>query len=123
MNLRPNAFSSDSTKHTPGVSLSRHFRLSFDKETSETQSTCTHQVRNYLLAKASLLTRGSGFVHADPHLPLLVWIDDDEFSIPRVVDAAKQGITVFQFVSTAAVKAWVMINLGNIFFEFQLIRG
>ena len=48
--------------------------------------------------------------NADPHLPLLVWVDDDEYSIPRVVDATKQGITVFQFVSTAAVKAWVVIN-------------
>jgi hypothetical protein len=50
---------------------------------------------------------------ADPHLPLLVWIDDDESAIPSALEAAGQGITVLQLVSTAAVKKWVMINVGQ----------
>ena len=78
-----------------------------------------------LLAKAPLVN--SGFLvssHADPHLPLLVWIDDDEYSIPRVVEAAKQGITVFQFISTSTVKSWVMINLGELkFLRVQVQLG
>jgi hypothetical protein len=48
---------------------------------------------------------------SDPHLPLLVWIDDDESAIPSALEAAGQGITVLQLVSTAAVKKWVMINI------------
>jgi len=45
-NSRRNASFSDSMRQTPGVFPFRHFRHSFDKETSETQSTYTRQVRN-----------------------------------------------------------------------------
>ena len=52
----------------------------------------------------------------DPQLPLLIWVDNDISSIiPKVMEATQQGLTVFQFTSTAATKAWVRINEGEWF--------
>lgn len=49
----------------------------------------------------------------DPQLPLLVWVDHDISAIiPKVMEATEQGVTVVQFTSTAATKAWVRINEG-----------
>ncbi|CAA7270690.1 unnamed protein product [Cyclocybe aegerita] len=48
---------------------------------------------------------------ADPHLPLLVWIDDDiTGNIHKLLDVSAEHTTVVQLVSTAAAKAWVNVN-------------
>ncbi|KAF9525871.1 hypothetical protein CPB83DRAFT_858767 [Crepidotus variabilis] len=50
---------------------------------------------------------------SDPPLPLLVWIDHDTTAvIPRVIEATKSNIAVYQISSTATAKRWISINEG-----------
>ncbi|KAH9480861.1 hypothetical protein JR316_0007463 [Psilocybe cubensis] len=49
---------------------------------------------------------------ADPHVPLLIWIDSDASAVsPQILECAGLGITVIQFASTVTVKAWITINI------------
>ncbi|KAF9056983.1 hypothetical protein BJ165DRAFT_391 [Panaeolus papilionaceus] len=51
------------------------------------------------------------YYSADPHLPLLVWVDDDlQNNARKASDARKYGVTVVQLTSTASAKNWISVN-------------
>lgn len=53
-------------------------------------------------------------MHADPYLPLLIWIDSDVSAIThQILECTGLGITVIQFASTATVKSWITMNIGT----------
>ncbi|KAF8965905.1 hypothetical protein BDZ97DRAFT_1810235 [Flammula alnicola] len=47
---------------------------------------------------------------SDPHLPLLIWIEDDASGvIPQVLEATAMGISIVQLSSTSSTKRWITV--------------